>query len=266
MRRPSNAKTIKPFAALCGGTDDDMEYEYPLEELGGGLRLCVTAEHKFGTDAFLLSHFARHRRNDIACDLGTGCGIIPVLWFRSDPPKKVYAVDIQKQAIEQLTRTVELNGLDELLTPVLADLKNLGGVLPRAAFSLVTCNPPYKVRGTGILSGSEAEQIARHEVLCDINDVCTAAAGLLRFGGRLCLCQRPERLLDVLAAMRANGIEPKLLRFVQQREGLAPWLFLVRGQKGAKPCLKIEKPLIIAGGGRDGFSEELLEIYGGGKV
>ena len=243
-----------------------MNFEYSLEELGAGVNVCVTPEHKFGTDAFLLSSFAAHRRKDIACDLGTGCGIVPLLWFRGEPPQEVYAVDIQEKAIEQLRLSVELNHLEGHLTPVLADLKALGGVLPKAKFSLVTCNPPYKICGTGILSELTAEQIARHEVLCNINDVCAAAASLLRFSGRLCLCQRPERLLDVLAAMRVNGIEPKLLRFVQQREGLAPWLFLVRGQKGAKPCLKVEKPLIIEGGGRDGFSEELLQIYGGGKT
>lgn len=243
-----------------------MDFAYTFEQLTQELSICVTPDHKFGTDAFLLSHFAQHRRKDIACDLGTGCGIIPLLWFRCDPPQRVYAVDIQPKAIEQLKITVEHNGLHSRLTPVLADLKALDGILPKAQFDLVTCNPPYKIANTGILSGLTSEQIARHEVLCNINDVCAAASQLLKFGGRLCICQRPERLLDVLEAMRKNGIEPKLVRFVQQREGLAPWLFLVQGKKGSKPYLKVEKPLIIEGGGRDGFSDELLEIYGNGKV
>ncbi|WP_312643217.1 methyltransferase [Hydrogenoanaerobacterium sp.] len=243
-----------------------MDFTYTFEQLTAELSICVTPDHKFGTDAFLLSHFAQHRRKDVACDLGTGCGIIPLLWFRCNPPQRVFAVDIQPKAIEQLKITVERNGLHDSLTPVLADLKALDGRLPKAGFDLVTCNPPYKIANTGILSELTSEQIARHEVLCNINDVCAAASKLLKFGGRLCICQRPERLLDVLEAMRKNGIEPKLVRFVQQREGLAPWLFLVQGKKGAKPYLKVEKPLIIAGGGRDGFSEELLEVYGGGKV
>ncbi|MEF9852609.1 MAG: methyltransferase [Hydrogenoanaerobacterium sp.] len=242
-----------------------MDFNYETEDLGAGISVCVTPQHKFGTDAFLLSSFSAHRRNDIACDLGTGCGIIPLLWFKNEPPKEVYAVDIQEKAIEQLKLSVELNGLGTRLKPVLGDLKALGGALPVGTFSLVTCNPPYKVCGTGFLSEGTPEQIARHEVMCNINDVCAAAAQLLKFGGRLCLCQRPERLLDVLEAMRKNAVEPKLVRFVQQRGDKAPWLFLVRGQKGGKPCLKVEKPLIIEGGGRDGFSDELLKIYGGGK-
>lgn len=243
-----------------------MNFAFTFEQLAQGLSICVTPDHKFGTDAFLLADFARHRRRDMVCDLGTGCGIIPMLWFRADPPKLVYAVDIQQKAIEQLTLTVEKNALGGSLLPVCADLKALGGALPRAAFDLVTCNPPYKIVNTGILSELTSEQIARHEVLCNLYDVCTAAAGLLKFGGRLCICQRPERLFDVLDAMRKSGIEPKLVRFVQQREGLAPWLLLVRGKKGAKPGLKVEKPLMIEGGGRDGFSEELLAIYGGNKT
>lgn len=242
-----------------------MNFEYTTEQVGEGISVCVTPEHKFGTDAFLLSHFAGHRRRDVACDLGTGCGIIPLLWFRRDPPQRVYAVDIQPKAIEQLKLTVEQNGLHERLTPVLADLRALEDVLPAAAFDLVTCNPPYKIIGTGILSENASERIARHELLCNINEVCAAAEKLLKFGGRLCLCQRPERLLDVLEAMRRNGVEPKLLRFVHQRGGLAPWLFLVQGKKGSKPFLKIGRPLIIEGSGRDGFSDELLQIYGGGK-
>ncbi|MBC8545635.1 methyltransferase [Clostridiaceae bacterium NSJ-31] len=243
-----------------------MEFESTFEQLTPELSICVTPDHKFGTDAFLLAHFAGHRRKDLACDLGSGCGIIPLLWFRKDPPRQVYAVEIQPKAIEQLKLTVERNGLHGRLLPVLADLKALDGLLPAGQFDLVTCNPPYKVAKTGILSELDSERIARHEVLCTIRDVCASAARLLKFGGRLCVCQRPERLPDVLEAMRQAGVEPKRLRFVQQREGCAPWLFLVQGKRGAKPSLQVEKPLIIEGGGRDGFSEELLEIYGGGKV
>lgn len=101
---------------------------------------------------------------------------------------------------------------------------------------VVTCNPPYKSGGRGILSETASDpQIARHETLCTIGDICTAAARLLKYGGRLCICQRPERLPDVMEAMRQNDIEPKRLRFVQQREHTAPWLFLLEGRRGGKP-------------------------------
>ena len=105
----------------------------------------------------------------------------------------------------------------------------------------------------------DAEKIARHEVLCTIDDVCGAAARLLRFGGRLCLCQRPERLCDTLCAMRRAGIEPKRIRFVQQRPDTSPWLFLAEGKKGSKPHMTVDPPFLIEGEG--GFSPELLRIY-----
>ena len=229
------------------------------EMLGEKLSICVSPVHKFGTDAFLLSDFAFPRRKDLCCDLGTGCGIIPMLWFRGEGgPKKAFAVDIQPKAIEQLTETVKQNGLDDRLIPVLADLKDLSA-LPAGELDLVTCNPPYKAKGSGILNELDAETIARHEVLCTVEDVCLAAARLLKFGGRLCLCQRPERLADTLCAMRAAKIEPKRLRMVQQRGDSAPWLFLVEGKKGSRSYMQVMPPLLIEGEG--GFSREVLDIY-----
>ena len=224
--------------------------EFRFEPLGEKLNICVSDEHSFGTDAFLLSHFASPKKNDVVYDLGTGCGIIPVLWYRSVPPKKVFAIDIQPQAIEQLEITVRENAL-EAFFPICADLK---GLKPIELADVVTCNPPYKAAGAGIVSELTAEQIARHEILCDIYDVTDAAARLLKFGGRLCICQRPERLCDVISAMKKSKIEPKRLRFVQKDASSAPWLFLIEGKKGSKPFLSVEKPLLMN-------DEEVKKIY-----
>lgn len=232
-----------------------------IEELGGGIRVSVSAAHTFGTDSFLLSGFAAPRAADTVCDLGSGCGIIPLLWFRADAaPKRAVAVDIQPQAIEQLNQSVALSGLDGKLVPVLADLRELKTALDYASFDLCTCNPPYKAADTGIMSRSESDKIARHETLCTLNDCCAAAAKLLRFGGRFCLCQLPERLVDVLEAMRANKIEPKRIRFVQKDKDSAPWLVLVEGKRGSKPFLKAEPALLLCEDG--GISREMREIYG----
>ncbi|WP_040195886.1 methyltransferase [Candidatus Soleaferrea massiliensis] len=218
-----------------------------LEPLNERFSIYVSKEHTFGTDAFLLSDFAAPRRKDTVCDLGTGCGIIPLLWFRSQDaaPRHITAVDIQAKAIEQLKRTVRRNGLESRVTPLLADLKALGGVLPAASFDLITCNPPYKAPDAGIQSLSPSERIARHEVLCTLEDICRTASRLLRFGGSFCLCQRPERLVDVVDAMRGSGIEPKRLRFVQKNARSRPWLFLVQGKKGAKSFLRVEPPFLM---------------------
>lgn len=229
-----------------------------FEKLGDNCEICVTKEHTFGTDAFLLADFAKARHKDIVCDLGTGCGIIAVLMRLRYDPRQVYGIDIQEQAIEQFKITVERSSLPETY-PLLMDLKSLTPDAPLDRCDLVTCNPPYKAANAGIESELTAHKIARHEILCNINDVCAAASRLLKFGGRLCLCNRPERLADVISAMRANNIEPKMLRFVSKTENDAPWLFLIEGRKGGGSFMKVMPQLYMGSGG---ISPELARIYG----
>lgn len=234
------------------------------EPLPGGLRLWVSPRHKFGTDAFLLSAFAAPQ-GGLACDLGSGCGIIPALWFQNaeTAPKQVYAVDLQEEAVALMSRSAAEGGLPKgRFIPVLEDLRRL--TLPKGRFDLVTCNPPYKAAGHGILSSGEAHRTARHETQCTLDEVCGAAASLLQYRGRFCICQRPERLADAVCAMRAHNLEPKRLRFVQQRPEKAPWLFLLEGRRGGKPFLQVEPPLIMEG--PSGLSDELLRIYGSYKA
>lgn len=228
------------------------------EPLGSRLHICVSDAHRFGTDAFLLAAFSRYQARDVACDLGTGCGIIPMLMERHMPPRQIYALDIQPDAIRLLEQTAAENQLSNL-TPVLGDLRTLWPDAPLERCTLVTCNPPYKAQGAGIESTGDAARIARHELLCDISDVCRSAARLLRFGGRLCLCNRPERLCDVLCAMRSAGVEPKRLRMVAKHPDTAPWLFLVEGKKGAKPFLQVEPTLAVRQG--TGMTQELEAFY-----
>lgn len=230
------------------------------ESVGGGVEVWVSKRHTFGTDSFLLSDFAAPRRRELACDLGSGCGIVPLLWFRGEAaPREAWAVDIQPEAVALLRRSVERSGLKGRLHPLEWDLRKWRQKLPAGRFDLVTCNPPYNAAGTGIPSAAGSDLIARHETLCTLDDVCAAAAGLLRFGGRLCLCQLPERLVDVFAAMRGHRIEPKRLRTVHQRAGDAPWLVLVEGRRGAKPHLRMEPPLLLREG--EDPSPEMERIY-----
>ena len=240
-----------------------MQEGYRFERLSQQLEICVSAEHRFGTDAFLLAHFCGVRATERACDLGTGCGIIPMLWLRDARPCQICAVEIQPQAIGQLQLTLEHCGLQGEITPLCMDLRDLPALraaVGTGSMDVVSCNPPYKACDTGIPSAGDAQLIARHEVCCTIADVCAAAAAILRYGGRLCLCHRPERLADVFDAMRRHKIEPKRLRMVQQRHGEAPWLVLVEGRLGGRPHLRIEPSLTIEDEGR--FGEELLRIYG----
>jgi tRNA1(Val) A37 N6-methylase TrmN6 len=245
------------LADLNGGTENFVE-EFKFEKLSEDIGVYVSREHGFGTDAFLLTSFSEYKSNDTACDLGTGCGIIPLIMQRKMPPKITYAVDIQKQAIRQLEMSIEKNEIENIV-PVCADLKELWENAPLGRLSLVTCNPPYKAAYAGIESSLDAHKIARHEVLCNIDDVCRGASKLLKFGGRLCICNRPERLADVVAAMKNNGIEPKRIRFVSKNPNTAPWLFLIEGKKGSKPFMKVLPQLYVWN--ENGYTKEIEEIY-----
>ena len=233
--------------------------ELRSEYLGKGISVLVSRSHGFGTDAILLAHFARAKRNELICDMGTGCGIIPLLWCREERCRKITALDIKPQACYQLSESVKLNGLAEKIEVLNADLKELKGVLPFGKYDLVTMNPPYKAPSAGIKSASEADLTARHETACTLDDVVKSASELLRFGGRLCLCQRPERLCDIFCAMRKYSIEPKRLRTVAQACGKAPWLILVEGRKGGKSGMVIEPDFFIMDG--EDYSRELKLIY-----
>ena len=174
---------------------------------------------------------------------------------------KITAVEIQPLAVEQINAAIEFNSLSERLEAVNADLRELKGKVPFGCYDVVTMNPPYQNVAAGIESASESDKIARHETMCGIDDCCAAAAKLLRFGGRLCLCHRPERLCDVITSMRRHNLEPKRLRFVSKNTSTAPWLFLIEGRLGANSFINIEKNLYIET--PDGkMSEELKEIMG----
>ena len=232
---------------------------YNYERLSDDIKIAVSSDHTFGTDAVLLSDFAKIKARDKALDMGTGCGIIPFLWLRNEKINNVSCLDIQKNAYEQVCHSIELNGVQSRIKAYNCDLRKINEVFGAEQFSLVTMNPPYKPVGTGIESLGESARIARHEVCCNIEDACKAASYLLKYAGRF--CHRPERLVDTLELMRKYKIEPKRLRFVQDKTGEQPFLFLVQGQKGAKPFLRVEPQLIIK---KDNgkFTPEMLDIYG----
>ena len=226
-----------------------------LEPLGNGIGIFVNDMYHFSTDTILLADFAAPKKGIKAADLGAGCGTIPLLWSRNDRSIDITAVEIQSEACWLFDRSVEHNGLDNIKI-INADMRELSGVVPFGCFDLVSCNPPYKLSGSGIKNPDGEKLLARHEESCTIDDVTAAAKNLLQFGGRFVMCQRPERLTDVLSSMRNNDLEPKRLRFVQQREGKAPKLFLVEGRRGGKSGGLIVEPTLYI------ESDEMIKIYG----
>ena len=170
-------------------------------------------------------------------------------------------MELQEDACALLRDSIAYNRLSDRLTVVNADLKALKGILPFGAFDTVSCNPPYKLGGTGVLNPDEAKLTARHETACTLDDICESAAKLLRFGGRFCVCQRPERLADVTESMRRADIEPKRLRLVQQRPGKAPKLFLLEGRRSGRRGYMDVLPTLFIEDGQGGWSAEMLAIY-----
>ena len=214
-----------------------------------GLDIYVSEDHRFGTDAILLARFSLPYPNNTVCDLCSGCGIVPMLFFAlGKPPAKAYAVEIQDEAAELMRMTVEKNSLTEKLIPVKADLtkdEELFAV-PWGKMDLVTVNPPYYKPGCGEERLSLAQAKARHELLCDLESVIRAASQLLKYGGYLKMCHLPERLTDVVCLMRKYGIEPKVLQFAHNKDTSGrPFLMLISGRKGGKPGLVVEKPVTV---------------------
>ena len=230
-----------------------------LEMLGNGVEIYVTDSHGFGTDAVLLAHFASPKKRDKVCDLGTGCGILPLLWCRGDTPAHIDAVELQSDAVRLAAQSIRHNRLDERVRVICADWRALCGILLTEHYDRVTCNPPYFALGTGSLSKESAACTARHEEENALNDVCATAARLLKCRGSFCLCHRPERLSDIFAALRSARLEPKRLCFVQQKAESNPWLVLCEAKKGSKSGLIVQPPLIIAD--NNGYTDTYLNIY-----
>ena len=233
------------------------------EDLAKNLKIFVSEAHIFTSDAIVLADFCAPRHKDKCCDLGTGNGIIPLLWLRDFQPKEIVGVELSESAVTLLNKTLIYNNIEGKITPVHCDLRELKGVLPNEYYDIVSINPPYKKLGTGIVNEGEDYKNARHEFNCTLTDAACAASKLLKFGGRFCICQRPERLPDIFEAMRKFKIEPKSMREVIQRIGKEPSLVLVEGKKGSAPGFRINPPLILEdeNGSYTPEAEELFNSY-----
>ena len=229
--------------------------------LGAGVSVFCDSVHRFSTDSILLADFAHPGRSDIALDLCTGCGIIPLLWCRKPSPARITAVDIQPAAIMLLQKSVEQNGLGQRIFPVCSDLNDLSNFIVRDGFSLLTVNPPYFVRGSGKPSRNPAVSAVRQEDLCTMRQIASAASKLLRSQGRICLCQRPERLAETISELAQCGLQVKRLCFVRYKSGAIPRLFLLEAVLGAQSGMTLSETLTLTN--PDGsYTAEALAIYG----
>lgn len=216
----------------------------------------------FSLDAVLLAHFVRTRVGDDLCDLGTGTGVIPLLLVAGRKVGTATGVEMRGDLVDLVQRSIGLNGVDAVVRVFQADLRTvtLGDLGRHRPFHVVTANPPFRRPGTGLVSPVESRAVARHELQCTVEDVARAARRLVRPGGRVGLVHLAERLVDVLAALRAEGLEPKRLRVVRARPGGRAKLVLVEARAGGHAGLAFEPDLVVRDEVGD-YTPEMKDIY-----
>jgi len=236
--------------AACNGTPPffvkavkkmQLDYLWP----GGPGFVQRETVFKLGTDAVLLAHFTNTARAKRAVDLGCGAGILPVLLAERTTGIQIDCVDILPEAVALTTENAAHNGLADRIQARLGDIRQISDIFPAGAYDLAVSNPPYFPAGAGKRASGTALANARDEATCTLDALCSAAAYLLRWGGRFSIVHRPERLSELFVTMIRHGIEPKRLRMVALTANAAPNLILAEGRRGGNPGLIVEAPLIL---------------------
>lgn len=217
--------------------------EHSTEILYNKTNVFCSQEHRFGSDALLLARFCEPKRRQKAADLCSGCGIVSLEWHDRGHRGPCAAVELLPEASALLCGALASQNIEHIV-PFCADLRDFRQ--EEGSFDVCACNPPYFAAGPQ--SPDAARAAARHETSCTLEDVCACAFRLLKDGGKLALCHRPERLAEVLAVLRGHRLEPKRLAFVKNRAEEVPWLFLVEAQKNRRTGLRLEPDLLLSVG------------------
>ena len=215
----------------------------------------------FGMDAVLLANFARVKKGERALDLGTGTGIIPILLTAKTEGESFVGLEIQEESADMARRSVAHNHLEEKIDIVTGDIKEAAEIFGPVSFDVITTNPPYMIGQHGIANASDSKAIARHEVLCTLDDILRESAKILKPKGRFYMVHRPFRLAEILSKMVAVGIEPKRMRMVHPFIDKEPNMVLIEGLRGGNSRMTVEPPLVVykeVGV----YNDELLAEYG----
>ena len=218
----------------------------------------------YGIDAVLLSGFAKVKPGERALDMGTGTGIIPILLKAKTQGKHFTGLEIQERSAEMARRSVAYNHLEDTVTIQTGDIKEAAAIFGRASFSVVTCNPPYMTGSHGLTNPHLPKAIARHEVLCTLEDVISQASQVLEPHGRFYMVHRLFRLAEIMGLMMKYKLEPKRMRLVYPFVDKEPNMVLIEGLSGGNPRITVESPLIVYE--KPGvYTKEIREIYGDGR-
>lgn len=215
----------------------------------------------FGMDAVLLSGFAKVKPGGKVLDLGTGTGIIPILLEAKTKGDHFTGLEIQPESADMAARSVAYNNLEKKVDIVTGDIKDASKIFGASSFDVITTNPPYMIEQHGIENNSDCKSIARHEILCNLDDILRESAKILKPGGHFFMVHRPFRLAEILSKMIEYRIEPKRMRLVYPFVDKEPNMVLVEGLRGGKSRMTVEKPLIVYK--EPGvYTDEIYDIYG----
>lgn len=214
----------------------------------------------FGVDAVFLSNFVRVKPGSRILDLGTGTGVIPILLAAKTEAAHIIGLEIQEASAEMADRSIRLNHLEDRIRIVQGDIKEAAGLFPAASFDIVTSNPPYIIGQHGLENEYEPKNIARHEILCNLEDVVKAAAALIVPGGSFFLIHKPFRLAEIFSVLMHYKLEPKRLRMIHPYVEKEPNTVLIEAVQGGRSRITIEPPLIIYKE-KGVYTEEMEELY-----
>lgn len=214
----------------------------------------------FGMDAVLLSSYAVVNEGDKVLDLGTGNGVIPILLKARTKGSHFTGLEIQDINVDMARRSVEYNQIQADVEIIQGDIKEASAIFGGASFDVVTTNPPYMNENHGLQNPESHKAIARHELLCTLEDVVRETAKVLKPQGRFFMVHRPHRLVEIFEEMRKYGIEPKRMRLVHPFIDKPANMVLVEGVRGGRPMLKVEDPLIIYKE-QGKYTQEVIDLY-----
>lgn len=215
----------------------------------------------FGMDAVLLSTFSNVKRGEKVLDLGTGTGIIPILLEAKTEAIHISGLEIQEDSADMARRSILLNQLQEKIEIVTGDIKEASHLFGNSSFDVITCNPPYMIGNHGLKNEDLSKTIARHELLCNFEDIARESSKVLSPGGRIYLVHRPFRLAEIISTLIRFQLEPKRMRLVYPYIDKEPNMVLIEAKKGGNSRLTIEKPLIIYQK-KNSYTEEIIQLYG----
>lgn len=220
-----------------------------------------TEKFCFGMDAVLLSGFVRVFEREVVLDLGTGTGIIPILLEAKTEGKHFTGLEIQEESADMAKRSVSINELEDKIDIVVGDIKEASKIFGLASFDVVTSNPPYMNHSHGIVNPAAAKAIARHEILCSLEDVIREAARVLKPNGRFYLVHRPFRLIEIVNILSLYKLEAKRMKLVHPYVNKEPNMVLIECVKGGRSNLIVEAPLVVYK--EPGvYTDEIYDIYG----